>query len=37
MTVSCLKWYVAAAVLAFGPVGLRMLCWERTKPLPVDC
>ena len=36
MKASCLKWYAVTAVLVFGPVGLRMLCWERTKPHTVD-
>ena len=31
-----LKWYAAAVVLLFGPVGLRMLSWERTRLQAVD-
>src|SRR5438067_6127082 len=29
-------WCAAAAVLLFGPVGLRMLFWQRSQPLAVD-
>jgi CxxC motif-containing protein (DUF1111 family) len=30
-------WCLLAAVVVFGPVGLRVLCcWERSKPKPVD-
>ena len=36
MRLSHLKWYVLAALAVFGPVGARMLWWERARPQPVD-
>src|SRR5215470_6046826 len=29
-------WCVVAALVIFGPVGLRVLSWERSQPQPVD-
>src|SRR4051794_6911575 len=33
---SYLIWSLTAAALIFGPAGVRMLTWQRTKSQPVD-
>ena len=36
MNRTSITWCIAAALLTFGPVGWRMLSWERTKARTVD-